>query len=112
MSSITANDCEFASAPVRMTAPTGINAAKPAVARLNVTKPEAATAGNLVSPKSPIQLSKSAPLLVAARVSDNTSKINHCIHNATEALASRMARNTLPTETSNKVAQEAVTTAA
>ena len=63
-------------------------------------------------PKSATQLSRSAPLLVAARVVANTSTISHWIHSATAAFASMIARSTLPTVTSINCAQDALAAAA
>ena len=106
----TANIC--APSAVRTREPTGISAAELDVKRENVTTPVAATAGRRINVMSAIQLSRSAPLLVAARVVRSTSSISHCIQSPSEALASKTARKVDPTVRSSSWEAEACTAAA
>ena len=61
---------------------------------------------------SAIQLSRSGPVLVAARVVCRTCRIIHCIHSATEAFASSTARMADPTVRSSNCVAAAWTAAA
>src|SRR6478609_8428174 len=65
---------------VRTNVPDGTRAAIVGVIRENVALPVALTAGSRVNVKSAIQLSRSAPVLVAARVARSTCRMSHCIH--------------------------------
>jgi hypothetical protein len=87
---------------------TGTNAVVVPENLAKVAMPVATEAGNRKSEKSAIQLSRSASVLVAARVDFRVRSTSHWTHSATAALASSMARRTEPTEISMRLPADAV----
>ena len=80
--------------------------------RLKVTVPDERVAGSRLKEKSAVQLSRSVPALVAARVFCSTCTISSCIHSPVDAFASSTARSADPTVRSSSWVAEDCTLAA
>jgi hypothetical protein len=70
--------------------------------------PDPGLAGRRDSEKSAIQLSRSGPVLEAARVTCKVRIVSHCTHKTIAAFASIIARSTEPTDISIRLLADVV----